>query len=159
MLLWGIKCIPENLWDRGTNVPQIHSQISDKTFYLGSILPHTLIKYMHILIKLEIYIVKRMSTLKNCCQFTALKNYNLVFFSTPLILSLSFIKKLRKKELFLTSQRNNSFTDVISSWHGVDMKMEFTYCLPVTHIVNNSCPSILVAYFDITAQFWKLQQT
>lgn len=72
---------------------------------------------MHIFIKLEIYIVKRMSTLNNCCQFKALKNYDLAFFSTPLILSLSFIKKLSKKELFLTSQRNNSFTDVISSWH------------------------------------------
>lgn len=42
---------------------------------------------MHILIRLEIHIVKRMSTFKNCCQFKALKNYNLGFFSTPLILS------------------------------------------------------------------------
>lgn len=105
---------------------------------------------MHIFMELEIYIVKRMSTLKNFCQFKALKNDDLGFFSTSLILSLSFIKKLSKKELFLTSQRNNSSTDVISSWHGVDMKMEFSYCLPVTHIVNNSCPSISVACFGST---------
>lgn len=116
-------------------------------------LPHVLIKYMHICIKLEICVVKGMSTLKNCCQFKALKNDDLEFFSTPLILSVSFIKKLSKKEPFLTSQRNNSFTDVVSSWHGMDMQMEFTYCLPVTHTVNNSWSSILVAYFDSSGSY------
>lgn len=46
-------------------------------FQIKHFIPHTLIKCTHLFIKPRIYIVKRMSTLKNCHQYKALKNYNL----------------------------------------------------------------------------------
>lgn len=109
-------------------------------FQIKHFIPHTLIKCMCLFMKSGIYIVKRMSTLKNCCQYKAVKNYNLWFFSTSIIPSLSLIKKNSKKEHFLTSQRNNCFSDVIISWHGIDTKIEFPCFLLDTPTINNSCP-------------------
>lgn len=109
-------------------------------FQIKHFIPYTLIKCMHLFVKPEIYIVNRMSTLKNCCQYKALKNYNLGFFSMSIILSVSLIKN-SKKEHFLTSQRNNYFSDDIGSWHRIDTEIEFPCCPLITLRVNKSGPN------------------
>lgn len=108
-------------------------------FQIKHFIPHTLVKCMCLFIKSGIYIVKKDVCIKKLLSLQSSEKLKfMILFNNPISLTYS---KNSKKEHFLTSQRNNYFSDITGSWRGIDTKIEFPCFFLDTPTVNYSCPS------------------